>query len=218
VFRFDSTRFVGRLRDNGDATQENAREISFEVQVLTAFEHAWSTTTHALAYKTGELDWRTKRIAAQLRASIEQLDMIVIGAAAAAGHIAESPCPELDEQRALVAGFQTLIVNNRIPEELTPSTWSRFAENVTSLLRDHRRQGDRVKPSDVIEVCQEASARYSLATFPRLISLLQFVLGVLLQSGRVSLPIHKYTPLLTEEFRQVFPELDCRTAGFDLET
>ncbi len=217
VFRFDSTRFVGRLRDNGDASQQDARGISFEVQVLTAFEHAWSTTTHALAYKTGELDWRTKRIAAQLRASIEQLDMIVIGAGAAARHIAASPCPELDEQRALVKGFQTLINENRIPEELTPSTWSRFAENVSTLLRVDRRTDHRINPDDVVRFCREASEAYTSATFPRLISLLQFVLGVLLRSGSFSLPVRRYTPLLTEEFRQVFPEIDCPTVGFDLE-
>jgi hypothetical protein len=50
VFRFDSTRFIGTLwpiPNNEPAA--GISDIRFEVQIRTAFEHAWSVTTHAMA-------------------------------------------------------------------------------------------------------------------------------------------------------------------------
>ena len=74
VFRFDTTRFIGRLRPSDIDRNPVLTATSFEVQVRTAFEHAWSVTTHALTYKADQVDWRHQRLAAQLRSAIEQLD------------------------------------------------------------------------------------------------------------------------------------------------
>ncbi|MGC1274557.1 MAG: RelA/SpoT domain-containing protein [Planctomycetaceae bacterium] len=221
VFRFDSTRFVGRLRNLGSPAVDAIYDIPFEVQVVTAFEHAWSTTTHSLAYKSGDLDWRTRRIASQLRAVVEQLDMIVLGAGDATSHLDASPCPELAEQNAILEGFRGLIEDGTIPEELAPSKWSRFAENVHSLIDDHRRNRSPSKsksgPAEILAACRKKAAGYTVATFPRLVSLHQFALGSLLEENVISLPLNRYTPLLTDELRQVFPSLENASGGFELE-
>jgi ppGpp synthetase/RelA/SpoT-type nucleotidyltranferase len=48
VFRFETTRFVGRLNPISDLEPNKPLYgVSFEVQVRSAFEHAWSVTTHA---------------------------------------------------------------------------------------------------------------------------------------------------------------------------
>lgn len=220
VFRFDSTRFVGQLKHPvvGDVPPECL--ISFEVQVITAFEHAWSTTTHALAYKSSDLDWKTRRIAAQLRASVEQLDMIVLSARTATGHIEASPCPDLEAQNAIAEGFQALIATGTIPEEMAPNTWSRFSENIHSLLgatHGNRRDGG-MSVEELLEKCRTQAAGYPTAGFPRLVSLYQFVLGVIAKSEAIQWPVAKYTPLITPELSQVFPGVFDHAVGFSLET
>ncbi|HEV3112652.1 MAG TPA: hypothetical protein VGY99_19360 [Candidatus Binataceae bacterium] len=57
VFRFDGTRFIARLKPSGSPGRENIEAITFEVQIRSAFEHAWSVTTHALSYKTANVTW-----------------------------------------------------------------------------------------------------------------------------------------------------------------
>ena len=49
VFRFEATRFIGMLhRPAGTDPKEPLFNLAFEVQVRSAFEHAWSATTHEL--------------------------------------------------------------------------------------------------------------------------------------------------------------------------
>ena len=53
-------------------------QIQFEIQVKSAFEHAWSVSTHDLVYKNSEINWRKLRLAAQIKATVEQLDMLIL--------------------------------------------------------------------------------------------------------------------------------------------
>ena len=46
---------------------------------------------HGLAYKTDEVDWKRKRIAAQIKAMVEQLDQLIVSFEAAASPVVESP-------------------------------------------------------------------------------------------------------------------------------
>lgn len=95
VFRFDATRFIGSL-DSGIADRAPEIErIRFEIQVRSAFEHAWSVTTHALAYKSDDVDWRRLRLAAQLKASVEQLDMLVRAFDASVSSVTEFEWPNI---------------------------------------------------------------------------------------------------------------------------
>jgi hypothetical protein len=74
VFRFEATRFIGMLhRPAGTDPKEPLFNLAFEVQVRSAFEHAWSVTTHELVYKSQSVDWKRMRLAAQLKAAVEQL-------------------------------------------------------------------------------------------------------------------------------------------------
>jgi hypothetical protein len=79
VFRFDTTRFIGKLRiPENISTDDPLYQIQFEVQVPSAFEHAWSVTTHALTYKGEHVEWNRFRLAAQLKAAVEQLDILIL--------------------------------------------------------------------------------------------------------------------------------------------
>ncbi len=81
IFRFDSTRIYAQLRNNEDIVPDNELsiyKIIFEIQIQSAFEHAWLVSTHDIVYKSSDIDWRKLRLAAQIKATFEQLDMLIL--------------------------------------------------------------------------------------------------------------------------------------------
>jgi ppGpp synthetase/RelA/SpoT-type nucleotidyltranferase len=112
VFRFDTTRFIGKLRPIGNG--EIINTINFEVQIRSAFEHAWSVTTHDLAYKSKTIDWKILRLAAQLKSSVEQLDMITLGALDIKNSIQEHKWPETDLKLKICNCFDNFFEDNLV--------------------------------------------------------------------------------------------------------
>lgn len=79
VFRFDSTRIYAQIKRTQTLNVDNELSIYniiFEIQIKSAFEHAWSVSTHDLVYKSSEIDWKKLRLAAQIKANVEQLDTL----------------------------------------------------------------------------------------------------------------------------------------------
>ena len=216
AFRFDSTRVIARLRR--PAVSQNAPElyqISFEIQVRTAFEHAWSVTTHALAYKSQSVEWNTQRLAAQLRASVEQLDMLVLGFDDAAKQITSSYWPELRDKRELATYFMDQVEQGIIPVEYQPKDWSRFSENLYTLLRAG------CKPFEHPKSIQNAIKAIDLelrsgggASMPRSISLLQWSFAILAAREVISPPLRKYVPPISKDLLLFYPFVQEFSPGF----
>lgn len=136
VFRFDSTRFIGRLKSGMTGSfVPGAGDISFEVQIPTVFEHAWSVATHDLVYKADQVDWRRARLAALLHAAVEQIELVIAGFEANTGYVPRSPHPETDAKQSIVEAFSRFHNEGLITMELVPESWSRFADNVYGLIR-----------------------------------------------------------------------------------
>ena len=94
VFRFDSTRWRGRVQPlSGLLGPPGLEALMFEVQIQTVFEHAWTVVTHDLVYKADAIDWRRLRLAALLKAATEQLDLVVAGFEASLDFVPRSPDP-----------------------------------------------------------------------------------------------------------------------------
>jgi ppGpp synthetase/RelA/SpoT-type nucleotidyltranferase len=131
VFRFDATRFIGKI-DVSPLPEQDASlgDLAFEVQVRTAFEHAWSVTTHALAYKAGMVDWRRQRLAAQLKAAIEQLDALIIGFESATGNVVAQHWPVTACRSKIEDHFRRLLESGVLPSEAAPESWERFSWNM----------------------------------------------------------------------------------------
>lgn len=221
VFRFDATRFVGRLRpESVPGASDEMLAVRFEVQVRSAFEHAWSVTTHALAYKSSSVDWRHLRLAAQLRASIEQLDQVVLGFEQTAGFIAEQDWPEVKARQRIRAFFASLVDRGVLPSEVVPNSWGRFSENLLALIRSsEEKRIDNLescvqKVLGVIQAEVEATLHES---FPRSISLLQFCIGAMAKQGILARPMRRFVPLITGELRDLYPDTKKLGAGFDLQ-
>ena len=74
---------------------ESINKISFEVQIRTAFDPAWVVTTHALSYKSSVVDWKQQRLAAELKATAEKMDLLILAFQEASLKIEESRWPAI---------------------------------------------------------------------------------------------------------------------------
>lgn len=133
-FRFDLTRWYGQVGlDEG--SPDDVRDLAgltFEVQVRTYFEHAWSVVTHDLTYKSQRIDWRQLRLAAQLKAMVEQIELTIANFEGIAAVATEAMWPETDVQRRIQELLQALLVDVDL-DEMAPRSWSRASESVLRL-------------------------------------------------------------------------------------
>ena len=205
IFRFDSTRFIGKFKQSG--TQTQLSDINFEIQIKTVFEHAWSVSTHSMVYKTNNIDWKLLRIAAQLKASVEQLDMIVSGSKNLNPFITEHIWPEIKLKKYLLESTNKFLTNQNVPEELKPKDSSRLAENFYSFYLPLIKQSENpYKAIDgVFKIADKIANDLGKSKFPRSISLMQYFIGV---STHLNYQPNndKYIPLITLELETIFPK------------
>jgi ppGpp synthetase/RelA/SpoT-type nucleotidyltranferase len=209
AFRFDSTRFVGRLRrPETVSVTEPVYQILFEVQIRSAFEHAWSVTTHELTYKGQEVSWNRLRLAAQLKGAAEQLDLLIIGFEDASNKISPSSWPEVQAKTDIANFFKEEFNTSKLPIELSPKDWSRFADNAFAMLRSCSWSKGK-RPKEIADViCTALATEISSLgrdQIPLSISLLQFVFGTLCKAGVITAPLDRYCPLITPELEVLYP-------------
>lgn len=218
VFRFDATRVIAYLKAFG-IDKQRIHEISFEIQIRTAFEHAWAAATHSLAYKSHEINWKAMRLASQMKAAVEQLDMLVSGFSEVDKHITVHNWPEVSCKIQILDFVAKCFESKIIPDELRPKDFTRFAENMFALLRNSEKwpKDYRFLSKFIDSVCEDLSKEihhYNISTFPRSISLLQFCLGTLITKGKLKLPLQAYVPIITEELETLFPVVKSIDARF----
>lgn len=217
VFRFDSTRFIARLAPPGVVgPYAPLSQVSFEIQIKSAFEHAWAVTTHALTYKTPQISWSKLRLAAQLKAAVEQLDTLVAAFDDAARYIDESSWPEIQVKSELQKFFSAKVQSGQIPQELSPKDWSRFVDNVYSAAASGRAN---IQPREIGKlVCRDFDAELKAlgpAGAPMSISLWQLVFASLVKGGTVVAMAPKYWPLITPELEELYPSVRAVSPRFD---
>lgn len=220
VFRFDGTRFIARLRAFGSPGRENIEAITFEVQIRSAFEHAWSVTTHALSYKTANVTWERLRLASQLKAAVEQLDIMILAFEEAALKIEASNWPIVEARRKIADSFATIVASGKLPQVMAPKDWSRFAENVLDLVQASPWGARRRQPVAMAQAAIDAVER-ELAVLgetgaPLSISLWQFTFASLCNAGIVEAPLDDRWPVITPELEGFYPIVKGFAPRFDL--
>jgi ppGpp synthetase/RelA/SpoT-type nucleotidyltranferase len=213
VFRFDETRFYGRLkRPEGDP---KLLAIVFEVQIRSAFEHAWQAVTHDLVYKNQIVDWRRVRLASHLKALVEQADLVAENFSAISSYVRPSEWEEIDAQVTLINYFSEAATRGLLPEEFIPKDWSRLAQNLVSLLRAAGRARPRAAELTgnlredsrrVIEIFSKYLDGVAREKIPRSLSLFQLIFGVLITERAVSLNT-QYVVLINESLQLAFPKV-----------
>lgn len=224
TFRFEATRFYGKLHPLPSSPgRKAAQEMVFEVQVRTAFEHAWSAATHDIIHKGNELEWRAHRLAAQLKAAVEQLDSLVVAFGKAAEPIVEHKWPQFDARRELLIGFVGLVNEGLVPPELKPKDWSRFAENAMTLLSSSKsfdrsdRNALRTLPERSL-ACLRNRLGSADGQPPLSVSLLQWAMAQWIEGGLIAAPLRDFHALVTPELVGFYPGVKAITTTVDLES
>ena len=163
VFRFDATRLYCRLRPRmgEDGSRVEKYRLLFEIQIKSAFDHAWSTATHDLTYKSARIDWRRLRLSAQIKAVVEQLDVAILSFEQMAPLIAENPDRRLQVRRDIGDLFTRAVAEKKIPEENLPKDFSRFVENFCDMIRAARLNQEEAVPvaRRILELIEEETQR-----------------------------------------------------------
>jgi ppGpp synthetase/RelA/SpoT-type nucleotidyltranferase len=205
TFRFDSTRIYARLKRVEDAKADqflSIFNIKFEIQIKSAFEHAWAVSTHDLVYKSSAIDWKKLRLASQIKATVEQLDTLILAFEQVSNTIQESEDPEIKRKRQLAAATQELFDQAKIPQELKPKDMTRFCDNLYSILASANKENEIPK---VIKCIKEKVHSTPSKQIPRSISLLQYFLAILVDNQVIILPLKKYYSHITEELITLYP-------------
>lgn len=202
LFRFDSTRVIAKAKRvaSVDSDVPSIFDHIFEIQVRTAFEHAWSVATHDLVYKSASVQWKRIRLAAQLKATSEGLDAAVAAFDQLANGIVESPWDRVDDRTQVSQYVYALLDSRRLPSDMKPESLSRFSDNLCTLIAAIRPQ---IAVRDALEVIDAELLKER--KLPVSISLYQLCLGVLWRSGRVQ-AVKGIRCHVTNELTTIFPE------------
>lgn len=106
IFDFNSTRcyFMKKIIDLNDEEVD----IKFEIQIKTCLEFSWDATMHGLIYKSVYKDWRRYRLASQLKASLENLDLDLLGFEELAKKIEHTKSKEAIEEELIFEKLKEL--------------------------------------------------------------------------------------------------------------
>lgn len=216
VFRFDCVRFYGRLNSSEELELSPLLNLVFEVQVRTAFEHAWCVVTHGLTYKSATVSWETARLSATLRAIVEQVDLTVVGFEDVARRVHRAKWERGEALSQISKEISAFFDRGELPDELRPQAWSRFVDNVYSLIRAEairRESNSRPRQSTLRRIqreCIEAIRSWIQGTaasdVPRSLSLYQIFYGVVVSGGAVDRNIN-YRIFGIEDIVALFPSV-----------
>lgn len=206
VFRFDGARWYGLLSEEAAAErQPGIGDQLFEVQVVTAFEYAWIAVTHDLVFKGDNVNWRRLRLAAQLKAAVEQIEVLIAAFDPASTMIHESPWQETAAKALIVEQCKLLAADGLVPETLVPESWRRFAENVFALVRSYqpnqyRLEGEVQALLDVLDAdLRGATAR----ELPVSGSLFQYVVSMVARDDTPG-SLEKFTVVPSRELKDFY--------------
>lgn len=217
VFRFDSTRFVGRLRmTEGLDLPPGASSVLFEVQIPSAFEHAWGIVTHDLVYKSEDMDWRKARLAAQLKAAVEQIELIIAGFQANLDFVAQSSYPEVDAKQAVIDAFQAMMVDGIISHDLAPESWSRFADNVYGLIWGSMRNSTPFRMDAILAAIKTDLSANGMGRDLRSGSLFQVILGCVSRGAIAGVSLDNFPVIVSPELRDLHG-VDSVPKAFDFD-
>ena len=149
--------------------------VKFEIQIKTIFQQAWSDATHDYVYKSGSASWARERVAYQIRAILEQADvMLMLSKSSGINNL-----PTLAKRNNEMVAIDRLInqINTIWEEEQLPKDKKTLAKTIYGLLN---RVGCADRFRDIIN---EEVARIGGDVPPVNLSPYSFVVQALLYSS-----------------------------------
>jgi hypothetical protein len=179
---------------------------------MSAFEHAWTSATHDLVYKSSQIDWQRLRLASQMKALVEQLDTLLLSFDDTARAIVECESKDISSKKMVAERVSGLIASGLIPKDAAPKDISRFSDNVVSMFRKQHKLG---RLDDCLTALESYLQNQSPNLFPRSCTLIQIVLATALEKDLLRSDFGDYRCHITKESTDVFPILTGVTPVFD---
>ncbi|WP_181282120.1 hypothetical protein [Arthrobacter woluwensis] len=131
-FPFDHIRLYVQHRETPGQPTGPIHEVTFEIQIKTYLQHAWSIATHDLTYKTSNLSWGKERVASQVKATLEAAEIAIVEAErlADSGNILLS---RADSDTLVTANIASILQRNFTETQL-PEDIKRLSNNLKNLL------------------------------------------------------------------------------------
>lgn len=100
--------------------------LTFEIQIKTFLQHAWALSTHDLVYKSENISWSKHRVAYQVKAMLENIELSISSAEALS-------CNDMinkEDKRFKKLGKIVALIESKWNEESLPVDKKRLAENI----------------------------------------------------------------------------------------
>ena len=131
-FYFDDLKLYVYQRPEENGPPNKFDKIIFEVQIKTIFQQAWTDATHQFVYKSGSVSWARERIAYQIRAILEQADIMLM----LSNTSGINKFPTLAKRHEKTAMIEVLInqIKDIWDETQLPADKKRLANNIFELI------------------------------------------------------------------------------------
>lgn len=188
VFRFDNTRLTLQI----DSLSPDGSLLPIELQVRTAFEHAWQVVTHDRTYKGKTCEWQALRLAAQMRAHVEQLDLIALEFDVLTKRLTKQSDKRTDRLVDTVKWLRRLVDDGVLTEPELPDDWIRVADSICFLLEKHAEN----HKAWLKKVRNEIEAEKAGPGLPASLTFFQVFVGLAVRNGLTALDVdQKYFDL-----------------------
>jgi len=147
-FPFDFLRLYLRLRETAIMPTTPLHNITFEFQIKTFLQHAWSVATHELIYKTDHVQWSKQRIAYQIKAMLEHAEVSIERAES----LSSSVIVNRNDKTTRDLHEVIELVRDCWPTERLPHNIKRLGENILEVLDRLRLNCERLKEILDLEV------------------------------------------------------------------
>ncbi|MGP2521021.1 hypothetical protein ACTUSX_14190 [Pantoea ananatis] len=117
--RFDKRKFLSPSVEPLDG-------LIFEVQIKTYLQHAWALSTHDLVYKSENISWAKHRVAYQVKAILENVELSI----SSAKLLSSNEIINKEDKRFKKLGKIVDLIESKWDDESLPSDKKRLAENV----------------------------------------------------------------------------------------
>jgi ppGpp synthetase/RelA/SpoT-type nucleotidyltranferase len=154
AFPFDDLRLYVSLPVNLALPESEMTNVTFEVQIKTFLQHAWSIATHDLLYKAADPNWSTARIAFQIKAMLEHAEISIQEAErlATCNALAKEDRATADVKKGIA------LVKGQWHGDELPGDVRRLAENISTLLTGLRIEAARLEEVLIQGKAQRAGA------------------------------------------------------------
>lgn len=118
-FKIDKSKFLSPKAELLDG-------LVFEIQIKTFLQHAWALSTHDLVYKSENISWSKHRVAYQVKAMLENIELSI----SSAETLATSDIINKEDKRFKNLGKIVKLLEDKWEEGYLPKDKKRLAENI----------------------------------------------------------------------------------------